>query len=128
MKTQRELLKYIDCKSMLGNRGQVWIGYVTVSKTGRTVYFNGMAFHRKIRSSGNHVDVETREPYWSSGIKRTWTNRHWAGGGVVVVGSRAEEGFRCLTERQKLEPKFEVTDDIVVTDAGRFERLLNRAE
>jgi hypothetical protein len=36
-----KLLKYIELKSGHSDNGPAWIGYVTPSKTGRTLYFNG---------------------------------------------------------------------------------------
>ena len=47
------------------------IGWVTFSKTGKTVYYKDKILKRSggqgIR--GNHYDEETREEYWVSGIK-----------------------------------------------------------
>ncbi|MFL9838337.1 hypothetical protein ABS768_12550 [Flavobacterium sp. ST-75] len=37
-------IKYIELKSGYSDNGPAWIGLVTFSKTGRTVYFNGKAF------------------------------------------------------------------------------------
>jgi len=37
------MLRYVELKSGHSDDGSAWIGYVTSSKTGRTVYFNGRA-------------------------------------------------------------------------------------
>ena len=37
------MLKYIELKSGYNDNGPAWIGRVQQSRTGRTVYFNGMA-------------------------------------------------------------------------------------
>ncbi len=35
-----KMLRYIELKSGYSDNGPAWIGYVTPSKTGRTIYFN----------------------------------------------------------------------------------------
>ncbi|WP_052123445.1 hypothetical protein [Flavobacterium beibuense] len=58
-------IKYIELKSGYSDNGPAWIGLVTFSKTGRTVYFNGKAF-KSLKAkgiSGNHYDLETGEEY-----------------------------------------------------------------
>lgn len=48
------------------------IGRVTLSKTGRTLYYGGRTFV-SLNGSGyktNHFDQETREDYWISGPRK----------------------------------------------------------
>ena len=54
------MLKYIEHIDKLGHRGQAWIGFVEVSRSGRTVYFNGMALQRIPGGgvNGNHRAVQ----------------------------------------------------------------------
>jgi hypothetical protein len=40
------MLKYIEQKAGHADNGPAWIARVTFSKSGRTVYFNGMALKR----------------------------------------------------------------------------------
>lgn len=69
-------LRYIELKSGFSDDGPAWIGYVTPSKTGRTLYFNGRGV-RKLKgqrrgdSGGNYIDMQTGEFFWISGVKKT---------------------------------------------------------
>ena len=36
-----KVLRYVELKSGHSDNGPAWIGYVTESKSGRTLYFNG---------------------------------------------------------------------------------------
>jgi hypothetical protein len=61
-----KVLRYIELKSGHSDNGPAWIGYVTSSKTGRTLYFNGQGLmkrkgQRRGESGGNYVDMETGE-------------------------------------------------------------------
>ncbi|MBC7820555.1 MAG: DUF4303 domain-containing protein [Planctomycetaceae bacterium] len=89
---------YIEQKtaggSLLNDRGPAEIGEVSFSKTGTTIYYNGKSFrkasaygYRTIGPGYNYVCVETGDGYWISGVKQRGTNRHWAGGGAITVGS-----------------------------------------
>src|SRR5438552_5767142 len=94
------MLRYIELKSGYSDNGPAWIGYVTPSKTGRTLYFNGRALmklkgQRRGKSGGNYVDMETGESFWVSGVKKNGEDRHWAGSGKVLVEASAlPEGNR----------------------------------
>ena len=85
-------LMYIENKSEAGDRGEARIGWVTFSKTGRSIYYRDKCFQR-IKGggvAGNYFDSETGDEYWISGVKKTGTNRHWAGGGDVLVDEDAK--------------------------------------
>ena len=90
-----KLLRYIELKSGYSNDdGPAWIGYVTPSKTGRTLYFNGRGLmklkgQRRGDSGGNYVDVENGDSFWVSGVKKNCQDRHWAGSGKVQVEAAA---------------------------------------
>ena len=73
MKSQ---LMYVELKSGYCDNGPAWIGKVFFSKSGNTVYFNGMAFHR---GRGIATEIQTGEYYWISGVKKNGEDRHWAG-------------------------------------------------
>ncbi len=121
------MLKYIELKTGYNDNGPAWIGYVTQSKTKRTVYFNGHAF-RKVSGQNfiNCVDIETGDEYWISGIRKRGSNRHWAGSGKILIESSAVPEFLRLTGAEKLDKScFEITDDIVPTDIERFTRIEN---
>jgi hypothetical protein len=68
----------------------------SLSKTGRTVYYRSKQLER-IRgggTSGNHVDIETGQEYWVSGVKRDGQDRHWAGSGNVEIDEDAADEYR----------------------------------
>ena len=80
---QRRVM-YVELKSG-GDRGPAWIGWVSFSKTGKTVYYRGRQLQRTRGISGNHVDVASGEEFWISGVKKNGQNRHWAGSGPVDI-------------------------------------------
>jgi hypothetical protein len=92
-KTRR--LMYVEAKSGAGDRGPARIGWVTFSKTGLSIYYNGQCFKRMKGGgiSGNYAEEMSGDEYWISGIKKTGGNRHWAGGGPVHVDEDAREEY-----------------------------------
>jgi hypothetical protein len=111
----RTMLKYIELKTGYSDNGPAWIARVTVSKSGRTIYFNGRALARSAGRglAGNHFDVETREEYWISGVKKNGRDRHWAGGGVVLIERAAVEEYLKLIDASELDPsRHRITDEI----------------
>jgi hypothetical protein len=122
------MLKYIELKSGHNDRGPAWIAHVKQSKSQRTVYFNGRALGRLSgrHNGGNHIDIESREIFWVSGIKKDGCDRHWAGGGVVHVERAAvEEYLQIIGETELDKSKYRITDDVVPTDISRFTRIEN---
>ena len=91
-------LMYLENKSKLGDRGEARIGWVTFSKTGRSIYYRGRRFQRLKGGgvSGNYFDVDTGDEYWISGVKKTGTNRHWAGGGTIRIDSDARAEYKKI--------------------------------
>lgn len=74
------------------DRAEAWIGWVTFSKTGRTVYTRGLRLQRSTRPAcGNHVDLDTGENYWVSGPKKDGTDRLYGNAPVTIEDdARAE--------------------------------------
>ena len=126
-----KLLRYVELKSGYSDNGAAWIGYVTSSKTGRTLYFNGRGLiklkgQRRGESGGNCVDVETHEAFWISGVKKKGEDRHWAGSGKVVVEAAAlSECLKTIGAGILDESRCEVTDGIRPTDVKRLSQLAN---
>ncbi len=87
----KESIRYIELKSGFSDNGPAWIAKIKFSKSGQTVYFNGMALKKLKRPgiAGNYYDIETGEEYWISGVKINGQDRHWAGGGKIFVVSVA---------------------------------------
>jgi hypothetical protein len=121
------VLKYLELKSGYSDNGPAWVAKVGVSKSGRTLYFNGKALKRAQGISGNHVDLETGEEYWVSNIKKDGTDRHWAGSGKVSIEGRAVADYLASIGATELNRStFDVVPDLEETDPSRFYDLENR--
>lgn len=126
-----KVLRYIELKSGHSDNGPAWIGYVTPSKSGRTLYFNGRGLmklkgQRRVESGGNYVDMETGESFWVSGVKKNGEDRHWAGSGRVLIEAAAVSEYLTAIKAKSLDTsRCEITDSIVETDIERLSRLAN---
>ena len=121
-------LKYIELKSGFGDTGPAWIGMAEFSKSGRTVYFNGKALKNSNAQgiAGNFYDIENGDEYWISGIKKNGTDRHWAGGGKIMIDRKVVDLYLSLVDFNDLDKKrFELVD-ILPTDKQRFAELENQ--
>lgn len=92
---------YIENKDGLLEGAHARIGWVSFSKSGRTVYYQGRSLAaiggRGIR--GNFLDVETGEEFWVSGVKKRGVNSHYADSASIVVDDDAKveyEHLRCM--------------------------------
>ncbi|MBL1278098.1 MAG: hypothetical protein COB30_018635 [Ectothiorhodospiraceae bacterium] len=77
------------------------IGWVTFSKSGRSVYYRGKTLKRSNGGgiAGNHFDEETGEEYWVPGIKKRGSNVHWAESASITVDDDAKNEYeRILNE------------------------------
>jgi hypothetical protein len=122
------MLRYVELKTGYKDNGPAWIGYVNVSRSGRTVYFNGKAFKRSTQgASANYYDIETYEKYWISGIKKRGGDRHWAGSGKITIEASAVDEYLSSTGARELDPsRFVVSDSIKPTDPTKFHDIENR--
>lgn len=102
-KTQRtqglkRRLMYIENKDGMIDGADARIGWVTFSKTGKTIYYRG----RELLGTGgrgfssNFMDVATREAYWVSGVKKRGSNAHPAVPVAIEIDSDAAEAYREL--------------------------------
>ena len=97
-RVRRPRMMYVEQKTdgprSLADRVPAAVGEVSFSKSGRTAYFNGKAFHRVKGICGNYQCVEDGDEYWISGVKTRGTNRHWAGGGPIanIAKAKREKG------------------------------------
>lgn len=120
-------LKYIELKSGFGDNGPAWIGIAEFSKSGRTLYFNGKALKNSNAQgiAGNFYDIENGDEYWVSGIKKNGTDRHWAGGGKIMIDRNVVDQYLSLVDFNILDKnKFELTD-ILPTDKLKFVKIEN---
>jgi hypothetical protein len=91
-------LMYVENKDGEIDGAHARIGWVSFSKTGRTVYYRGRELLKANGVRGNFLDVATHDEYWVSGIKRRGSNVHWAESGVsVLVDTDAADEY----QRQK---------------------------
>ena len=120
-------LRYIELKSGFGDSGPAWIGMAEFSKTGRTVYFNGKALKNLnvCGISGNYYDIENGDEYWISGVKKNGSDRHWAGGGKIMIDRNVVDIYLDQVDFNALDKNlFELTD-IKPTDKQKFSALEN---
>ena len=90
-------IMYVELKSGFSDDGPAWIGRVRFSKTGRTIYYRGLTLRRRQGVTGNHVDVQTGNEYWVSGVKHDGSNRHPAGGrGPIHVDEDVAEEYQSI--------------------------------
>ena len=121
----RELM-YVELKTGYSDNGPAWIGFVMMSKTKKTIYFNDHAFQRYNGGNSNYFDIESGDDYWISGVKKQESNRHGAGGGKIMIDSRAVEQFLQLIGEKTL-PKglFDVVEIEDKFPVSRVQELLN---
>src|SRR3954468_5033181 len=120
------MIRYIELKSGYHDDGPAWIARVAVSKSGRTLYFNGKALKRSTQSgSGNYYDVETAESYWVSGVKKKAGDRHWAGRGKITIDAGAIDEYLQITGSTELDSMFVVSTAIKPPAAKKFHDLEN---
>lgn len=121
-------IRYIELKSGFSNDGPAWIAEVEFSKSGQTVYFNDMAL-KKLKIPGivsNHFDIETGEEYWISGVKRNGQDRHWAGGGKILLDEEILPDYLKLVDFTIISTKhFELIHLNKDSDKSRFNELEN---
>lgn len=101
MKTE---LKYIELKTGFSDNGNAWIGLVSFSKSGKTIYFDGKAFQslNGMGISGNYFDLENGDEYWISGVKKDMSDRHKFGGGKILVEKRVLNDYLQTIGRTEL--------------------------
>lgn len=102
-------LIYVELKTGYSDNGPAWIGNGFYNRTRKTVYFNGQVFCRSQGISSNHIDLETREEYWISGVKKKGTDRHWAGSGTIKIDERVVADYLELRGLSRLtKGKYEI--------------------
>jgi hypothetical protein len=119
---------YVELKSGHGDSGPAWIGTAFFSRTFQTVYFNGQIFKKRQGISGNYRELETGDEYWISGVKKRGTNRHWAGGGKIIIDESVIPEYLELTGKNSLPNTFEVGTFDNVPAKERSKELENEEE
>lgn len=119
------MLRYIELKTGYNDNGPAWIGRVKLSRSGQTVYFDGKAFKRA-GTPGTYIDLETKESYWISGVKKRATNRHPSGSGAITIEAASVAEYLELVGESELDRRrFVVSDSIAPPDPAKFHHLEN---
>jgi len=119
---------YLENKSQ-GHSGSAWIGFVEFSKSGQTVYFDGKAL-KKLKNPGinaNHFDIETGEEYWVSGVKKNGQDRHWCGGGKIMIDKNSIDEYLKLVDFNVIDEKYFTIINFIKTDKSKFNEFENTA-
>ena len=104
-------LMYVELKTGYSDNGPAWIGQAFYSKSGRTLYFNGLAFSKESRNGGNHYEILGGDYYWISGVKKDGSNRHWADGGKIQIDKDVVSEYLEKTKLSSLpNHQFEVVE------------------
>jgi hypothetical protein len=106
-------LMYVELKTGFNDNGPAWIGRALFSKTGKSIYFNGLALKQTLSGStgGNKYEINTGDIYWVSGIKKNEQDRHWAGSGKIRIDTEVIPEYLKLVNRQSLpKNKFEIVE------------------
>ncbi len=84
---------YIEHKGIDGLEGRGRIGWVEVSKTGRSFHYQGKTL-KKVKGGFKHncIDEETGEFYWVSGPKKDGGDSLY-GKGIVEIDDDAQEEY-----------------------------------
>ncbi len=99
-KLSRSRIMYIEDKSE-GLDREARIGRVYFSKTGKTLYYKGRAFHslKGAGSKSNYADSETGEEFWISGPKKDENDRLSGGNAGVKIDEDVADEYQKLLGR-----------------------------
>lgn len=95
---QERRLMFIENKKGEIDGHRARIGWVTFSKTGKTVYYRNKKLSR-IKGGGirgNYSCEDTGQEYWVSGVKTKGTNLHFAGTSSFHVDDDALDAYKTL--------------------------------
>ena len=124
----RTEIKYIELVNGFSHDGPAWIGLVSFSKSGKTLYFNGRAFQRigSDRTAGNFYDIESGEEYWISGYKKNMSDRHEFGRGKIFVEKRIlKEYLQNIGKSELPKADYELTEVNIELPINRINKLEN---
>jgi len=87
---------YVENKSGDIDGVEARIGWVTFSKTGRTIYYRGRTLAKANVIAGNFLDIDSGDEYWVSGVKKRGSNVHWAESVAVHIDEDAQEEYQKI--------------------------------
>jgi hypothetical protein len=94
----KKRIMYLENKDGSIDGTNARIGYVTFSKTGKSIYYRGKTFKR-IKGggiSGNYYEEDSGDEYWISGIKKKGSNVHWAESTSVTIDDDALSEYNTM--------------------------------
>jgi hypothetical protein len=104
----KQKLFYVELKTGFNDNGPAWIGKAYFSKSGQTIYFNGLIL--KGSGKGNCHEIQSGDMYWTSGIKKNGQDRHWAGNGKINIDENViDEYLEVLDLTELPKSKFVIT-------------------
>lgn len=91
-------LMYVENKEGEIDGFRARIGWVTFSKTGKTIYYRNRSLARLKGGgvAGNYFCEETQEEYWVSGVKKNGSNMHWAESVSLHIDDDASDEYATL--------------------------------
>ncbi len=96
-KLSKSKIMYIEDKSE-SLEGFARIGRVYFSKSGKTLYYNGMKF-RSLKGRGfkaNYFEVDSGDHFWISGPRKDQNDRLYGGNDGVIVDEDVVEEYHKL--------------------------------
>ena len=89
---------YVENKDGKLEGADARIGWVSFSKSGKSVHYRGRTFTRATGGGirGNHFDTEPGEEYWISGIKKKGSNGHWAESVEIMIDADAIDEYERM--------------------------------
>ena len=84
-----------------------------------------MALKRCTGFDHNHFELVSGERYWVSGVKKKGSNRHWAGGGPILIEKSLLDWYEDYVQQQDFNDLI-VIDDLPNPDISKFNDLENR--
>ena len=105
---------YLENEASTIDGCRAWIGWVTFSRSGRSIYYRDKVLKR-IKGggiSGNYYCEATGNEYWVSGIKKRGSNAHWAEPVDIHIDKDAREEYEAGTQtrpRNKASKKDSLT-------------------
>lgn len=98
---KRSRIMYIEDKSQ-GIQGDARIGRVFYSKSGKTLYYQGMIF-QSLKGAGfksNYCNIETGGKYWISGPRKDQQDRLYGGNHGVKIDEDVREEYMAMISRK----------------------------
>ena len=95
--TSKSRIMYIENKSE-GLEGSARIGRVYLSKSGKTLYYNGLKL-QNLKGRGykaNYIDVDSGGEYWISGPRKDQSDRLYGGNLGVEIDKDIEVEYYAM--------------------------------